>query len=162
MTAKDVIRSSVEMAHWITNQYLDDLSDADLLQRPVPGANHVAWQLGHLLVSEHEMISALGHKMPELPAGFAAAHSKETATSDAKTGFGGKAQYLTLFAKMHEATLAALQATPDAALDGPAPEKMRDYAPTVGAVFNMIGMHETMHVGQFAVVRRKLGKPVKI
>ncbi|MCA9244977.1 MAG: DinB family protein, partial [Phycisphaerales bacterium] len=71
-------------------------------------------------------------------------------------------EYLKLMAKMHEATIAALDKTPDADLDKPGPEQMRQIAPTVGALFAMIGNHEMMHVGQFAASRRKLGKPVKI
>ncbi len=44
----------------------------------------------------------------------------------------------------------------------PGPEKMRAYAPTKGAVLLAIGTHELMHVGQWAVLRRMLGKPVVI
>jgi uncharacterized damage-inducible protein DinB len=162
MTAKDTIRGTIELAHSITQAYLSDLSDADLLVRPAAGANHVAWQLGHLIGSEHHMMSSIGVTMPEVPAGFIEAHDKEAAKSDDPQRFSGKDEYLALMRKMHDATLEALQATPDADLDKPGPEAMRDYAPTVGAVFNMIGAHELMHVGQFAAVRRKLGKPVLI
>ncbi len=60
---------------------------------------------------------------------------------------------------MREASLAALEKVPDAALDQPTGIP---YAPTVGALFLMIGNHPLMHAGQFAVVRRKLGKPIAI
>lgn len=162
MTTQDCIRGTIEMGHYITNEYLGDLSDADLLIRAVPGMNHIAWQLGHLIASEHQMMSAIGAKMPELPAGFAAAHSKETATSDDPAKFARKGELLALLRKMHDATLAHLSATPAARFDDPAPEEMRSYAPKVGDVFRLIGEHELMHVGQFVAVRRKLGKPVKI
>ena len=56
--------------------------------------------------------------------------------------------------------LAALAATPETDLDQPSPEPMREYAPTIGVVFNLVGMHMMMHAGQFVPVRRKLGKPV--
>ena len=35
-----------------------DLSDADLLVRPAPSANHIAWQLGHLIASERNLVEA--------------------------------------------------------------------------------------------------------
>ena len=159
MTAKDVFRTTIEMAHSMTQGYLADLSDADLLLRPVPGMNHIAWQLGHLIASEHHMISALGHTMPELPAGFEAAHKKETAGSDDPKRFWKKEEYLSLWRSIHDGSLAAIKNTPDADLDKPAPENMRSYAPTVGAVFNLIGGHELMHSGQLVAVRRKLGRP---
>lgn len=158
MTAKDVIRETINSCHSVTTAYLSDLADADLLVRPAPTANHIAWQLGHLISSEREMISALGYAMPELPVGFEAAHSPETAGRD--TGFAKKADYAALLERMRAATFAALDAAPESTLDQPAPEKMRSYAPTVAAVFAIIGTHELMHAGQFTVVRRLLGKPV--
>ncbi len=162
MNAKDVIKNGINMAHMVTTEYLSDLNDAELLTRPCDGANHIAWQLGHLIESERQMISALGHPMPAVPADFVEKHSKETATSNDAKKFHKKEEYLKLMSQMHEATFAALDKTPDADLDKPGPEAMRAYAPTVGAVFAMIGNHEMMHVGQFAATRRKLGKPVKI
>lgn len=162
MTVKDVFIRTIEQATWITGTYLNDLTDADLLIRPVPGMNHVAWQLGHLILSEHEKVTSLAHKMPELPAGFAAAHSKETASSDDPKRFAKKADYLALMKKMHEGTIGAIKATPDADFDKPGPESLRRYSPTVGSVFNLIGTHEFMHHGQIVALRRKLGKPVVI
>lgn len=162
MNAKDVIRQSMQTAQMVTGAYLKDLSDADLLLRPVPGSNHIAWQLGHLIASERSMIAGVGGKMPELPAGFEDAHSPDASKSDDRSKFARKAQYEALMTQMHKATLAALDATPDADLDKPAPESMRSYAPTVGAVFQMIALHELMHVGQFVPVRRKLNKPIAI
>lgn len=160
MTAKDAIRTNIEMGSVVTGMYLADLSDADLRVRSLPGTNPIAWQLGHLIASEREMIAALGHAMPELPAGFAQAHAKESAGSDEPARFATKDEYLSLLRTMHDATLRALAATPDADLDKPAPEAMRSYAPTVGAVFNVIGQHELLHAGQFVAVRRRLNKPV--
>ena len=55
MNAKDAIRQTVEFGHMVTRYYVDDLSDADLLVRSVPNSNHIAWQLGHLIKSTHEM-----------------------------------------------------------------------------------------------------------
>ncbi len=162
MTAKDVFTMTIDTAHWITTTYLEDLSDADLLVRPLPGMNPVAWQLGHLICSEHQMVSALGHSMPALPDGFAQAHSKEAAAGNDTSKFAGKSGYVSLMKKMHEATKAALLATADTDLDKPGPEQMRSYAPTVGAVFNIIGTHEFMHHGQIVALRRKLGKPVVV
>lgn len=162
MDAVAAMRGAMEMARFVTNEYLSDLSDADLLVRPIPEMNHIAWQLGHLICSEREMISALGHKMPELPAGFAEAHNKDAAKVEERGNFVDKATYAKLAESIRQATFQALQRTPAADFDKPAPEAMRSYAPTVGAVFNLIGGHEMMHVGQYVATRRKLGKPIKM
>lgn len=162
MSAKDALKATIDMASMVTTTYLKDLSDDELMIRPNPRANHIAWQLGHLISSEHMMMSGVGAKMPALPDGFAESHSKEAATSNDAGKFCKKAEYLSLMSKMHEATKAAIDAASEADLSKPGPEAMRDYAPTVGAVYGLIGQHELMHVGQFAVIRRQLDKPVVI
>jgi hypothetical protein len=158
MTAKDVIKHSLELCHSVLKSYLADLTDDDLLVRPVPGANHTAWQLGHLLICENGL-TELGYVMPALPEGFAEAYAKETAGCDDPGRFHKKSQYLQWLDEQRAATLAHLEALPDADLDKPGPEEARTYAPTVGAMFNTIGIHDMMHAPQITVVRRKLGKP---
>src|SRR4051812_42752840 len=115
MTAKDLIRYSLGSSQKVLGWYLEDLSDADLLVRPAPGANHIAWQLGHLITAEQRMVAhAGGAKAPELPAGFAEQHGKETAKADPPTGFATKAQYLDLFNRTRQATVDALARLPEA------------------------------------------------
>jgi hypothetical protein len=160
LSAKDVLKHNMTFCRDLTVGFLQDLSDADLMARPTPTANHIAWQLGHLIASEQGMVAGLGHKTRPLPNGFAESHGKEASTSDDPKKFRTKAEYLTLFKQVREDTLAALKATPDADLEKPGPESMQAYAPTVMAVFNLLGAHDLMHAGQFTPVRRKLGKPV--
>ena len=56
MNARDVIQTSLNATKNMVDMYLADLSDADLLVRPVPVANHIAWQLGHLISSEPQLV----------------------------------------------------------------------------------------------------------
>ena len=161
MNAKDAIKTALTSTQRILEWYLSDLSDADLLVRPVPGANHIAWQLGHLINSECRLGSQVpGAAYPELPAGFAERHNKANAMTDPPTGFGTKADYLGLFNQVRGATLAALARLPEADLDRPTAGDMAKFAPTLGALFLLTSNHALMHAGQFSVVRRKLGKPV--
>jgi hypothetical protein len=159
MTPQDVLKQNIEFGHRVIQSYLSDLSDADLRVRPVPGANHAAWQLGHLIASNHRMLTGLGQPAPTLPEGFEAAHSHDTASCDDPACFATKARYLALAEQLKDASLAAVAATADR-LDEPGPEMMRAYAPTVGAVLGLLGSHWLMHAGQFVITRRKLGKPV--
>lgn len=162
MTPKDVIRNSADMCHEVLTTYLSDLSDADLLVRVTPTANHIAWQLGHLIAAEHQMVTEAGYRMPDLPEGLVEGHTPETASSDDPAKFHSKEQYLAWLAEQRGGTLLALEALPETDLDRPAPEPMRSYAPTIGVVFNMVGLHQMMHAAQFVPVRRQLGKPVLI
>jgi len=158
MSLKNHIRWQIEQNHWITMAYVQDLADADFFLRPVPGMNHIAWQMGHLITSSKMMLDTLGQPAPALPSGFTEGHTKETAACDDRAKFATKDVYLDLAAKTKAASLAALDAIPDSKLDDPGPEPMREYAPTVAAVLTMLGAHWLMHAGQFVAVRRKLGK----
>jgi uncharacterized damage-inducible protein DinB len=162
MTGKDAIKYALRSTHGMVGMYLSDLSDADLLVRPVPGANHIAWQLGHLIVAEPHILAALvpGAQWPTLPAGFAEKHTKETSRLDAAGGFFKKNEYLSLYGQVREAAIAALEKLSDADLDRPTTGDMAKFAPNVGAMFLLNANHTMMHLGQFTAVRRKLGKPV--
>ena len=159
MTAKEVLRQIVESCHMMVRMYVEDLTDAELMVRSVPGTNHIAWQLGHLIAGTSHMLGMLGHTPPVLPPGFAEAYSKETAASDDPAKFATKGEYLRLADQMKAATLAAVDATADRALDAPGPEAMREYAPTVASALMLVGTHWLMHAGQFVPIRRKVGKP---
>ena len=160
MDSRGAMRTGCETADMIVQGYLGDLTDAELMLRTVPGINHIAWQLGHLIASEHQIINGVcPGSMPALPPAFAERHSKETSTSDNPKDFLSKAEYLSLAATQRQGTLAALAKQTDADFDKPGPESMKDYAPTVGSAFALIGSHWLMHAGQWAVLRRKLGRP---
>ncbi len=162
MNAHDPIREMLGTSRYVMSSYLQDLSDDDLLVRPVSGAHHAAWQLGHLIVSERKMVEAIapGHGVT-LPVGFEEAHPKDAGHSDATLRFSKK-EYQELMLQQRTKTLAALAAFSAEDLSKPGPEAMRSYAPHVGSIFSMVAGHELMHSGQIAVIRRLLGKPVVI
>jgi hypothetical protein len=163
MTAKDAIKTAFNGNFQVLNEYLKDLSDADLLVRPVPGANHTAWQLGHLIGGEIMLLAQIpGGSQLELPAGFVERHSKETASMEPPKGFLTKAEYLAIWKNVREQTFAKLDQLPDADLDKPSTGRMATFAPTWGHLFLLAANHQMMHGGQIAVLRRKLGKPIVI
>lgn len=163
MNANDAIKTTMSLSSMALTSYLNDLSDADLMQRPGPGCNHLAWQLGHLIVSEHNLLNAIcAGASAELPAGFEKSHSKENKDSNDPQQFCTKAEYLALFEKVRAATEKALAQQTAADFDKPAPENWRQMFPTAGTIWCLIATHGMMHAGQFVPVRRALGKPVVI
>ena len=110
MNAKDAIRGTMDLSHHVLKAYFDDLSDAELMLRPGPGCNVLAWQLGHLISSEVSLLNQVcPGAAPELPAGFAEQHSKATASSDDASKFGKKQQYLDLLGHVLEHVAIELQ-----------------------------------------------------
>src|SRR5262245_40912540 len=156
MNVKESIKIGIDVGRMISLGYVEDLTDQELLHRPAKGANHINWQLGHLIQSENEMGNlAVAGSMPPLPAGFAERYTKDTATSDDPSKFLKKAELLKVFEEQRDASLKALERVNEADFDKPSGVS---YAPTVGALFSMHGTHWLMHAGQWAVVRRQLGR----
>lgn len=162
MQAKELIKIAMDLTDFVVKSYVGDLSDAEILKRPAPGCNHLAWQLGHLISSEQHLMEMIcpGATI-SLPSGFAEQHSKEAAQSDDASKFLSKQQYLDLYDQRRQATKAALDKLSDADLDKPSPPNF-EFAPTWGALFNLVANHALMHAGQFVPVRRALNKPILI
>jgi hypothetical protein len=157
MNSREALKLGLDSAEYIAMAYIQDLSDEDLMKRPHPACNHINWQLGHLISSEHQMTNdAVPNSMPALPAGFAEKYTKETAASNDPARFAKKEELLRVYREQRAGTLAVLQKIDDAALDRPTG---LDYAQNVGAIFSLHGGHWLMHAGQWVIVRRALGRP---
>jgi hypothetical protein len=163
MNAKDTIRETLNLSTHVLKSYFSDLDDAELMLRPGPGCNHLAWQLGHLITSQCGLLNAIRPgSAPELPAGFAENHDRKNVGSDDAAQFGTTQQYLDLLDRVNAATLAVLEDYPEPDFSKESPEVMRQRFPTIGSLFVLIATHPMMHAGQFVPVRRALGKPVVI
>ena len=163
MYAKDIIGQTLDTSDHIMRSYVGDLDEAELRERPAPGMNPIAWQLGHLLSVERRVIEGIKPgSCPELPEGFDDAHGKDAGLSDDTAKYLSKEDYLTLWAAQRAATKSVLAGmTPDQ-LHASSSNNMRGMCPTTGHWFNFMGAHVLMHVGQFVPVRRKADKPVVI
>jgi len=156
MTVHDAIRMTMDSADRVCMTYLSDLTDEEMMRRPAPGMNHIKWQVGHLIAAENMMVDGvLPNSMPTLPVGFADLYSKQTIGLDDAQAFHTKEELLALYREQRAATLAALEKMTPEDFDKPTGIS---YAPTVGAIFSMQGTHWMMHAGQWAVLRRQLGR----
>jgi hypothetical protein len=154
------LRANLESTAHLLRWFLSDFSDADLLVRPVPGANHAAWQVGNVIGGDVLILTAQlpNAAFPALPEGFKERYGNEGTTLD--DGFPTKNELIALFDQVRAATIAALDGLSDADLDRPTTGDMARICPTLGHVFGLLANHTLLHVGQFSVIRRKLEKPV--
>ena len=160
MDSKEVIKTALSTANMITTMYLGDLTDEELMHRPATGCNHIKWQLGHLITSEHKILSSIyPGSMPELPAGFAERYVNEQASVDDPAAFDSKAELMQQYEAQRAGTLALLDKISVSDLSKESPEAMKAYAPTYAAAFLLQDGHWLMHAGQWAVIRRQLGRP---
>ncbi len=160
MQARDMLINSLELTDLVINAYIGDLSDADLLIRPIDGMNPIAWQLGHLISSERHFNELLSPgSSPALPEGFEKGHSKDVPTDNSH--FYTLEKYKKLWDAQRAATRALIMKTSESDLDR-TDERFPPFAKSAGAILNLCANHPLMHAGQFVAVRRKLGKPVVI
>lgn len=162
MNGTAAIQAALESTRFTLNWFLSDFSDADMLVRPVPGANHAAWQVGNVIVGDVMLVQEQlpDAVFPELPAGFAESHGAPGANSDDPADFLTKAEYLELFDRVRAATIAVVGSLSDSDLDRPCTGEIAAFAPTLGQLLLLVSNHTLMHAGQFTVIRRLLGKPV--
>ncbi|HVT28444.1 MAG TPA: DinB family protein [Lacipirellulaceae bacterium] len=162
MNAKDAIRTSLRIADFMVESYLADIGPQELLVRPAPDANHLAWQLGHLISAEFRLVEAAAPgSMRALPPGFAERHTKDTAISDNAADFLSKDEYLSLAKTVRAGTLAALETLSGADLDKPVTGRVPPFVKCAGDCFVTVGTHWVLHSGQWVVLRRKLGRQRK-
>lgn len=159
--AADSLVELLEMNMGMTQKTLADLSDADLMTRPVAGANHPVWQLGHVLVSEEWMMNQVRPGPSMLPAGFAEKFGHDKVSIDDQSKFITKAELLDLFTKVRTATIEKVKtlSPEELAKKIPSPFRKGEEA-SIELLCQMPAAHMTMHLGQIQVLRRKLGKPV--
>jgi hypothetical protein len=159
MDTKQAIISSWTQSDFFWQAYLADLTDKELLARPCPAGNHIAWQLGHLIQTEQHLVDkAAPGKVEPLPADFKARHKKDTASSDDAGKFLTKDEYIRLAKQVRADAMNALEGLPTADLAKPV-TGVPPFCKTVGDTFMFLGAHWLMHAGQWAVIRRSLGKP---
>lgn len=160
MNLNSVLQDGLDTSEMISMGYLADLSDGDLMLRPHPECNHINWQVGHLVLSEFQMMSKLPqHTRPALPSGFENQYRKSAACSDDPICFVSKEHLLEAYRIQRAATLKALKSCTADDFDQPTGI---DYAPNVSSLFAMQAAHWLMHCGQWVIVRRMGGKPIVI
>ena len=163
MSTLDAIRSTFALSDMVLNSYVGDFRDSDLMTRPGIGCNHIAWQLGHLISSEADLIDKVkAGSAVALPDGFADKHSKEATANDDANDFCSQAEYVALYKQTRENSLSVISSLPEESFSAEGPEDMRQFCPTMADFCCLIASHPMMHVGQFVPVRRAHGKPIVI
>src|SRR5688500_16805351 len=120
MDFKDSIRSSLRIADTLSRGYLADITPDEMFVAPVPDANHIAWQIGHLINSERALVeAAVPNSMPALPEGFAERHRRDGVPSMNPADYLSKEEYLALAQRVRAGTLAVLNRLSDSDFDKP-------------------------------------------
>lgn len=157
MNPNQFLIDSIRQSHELVAMHLADFTDAELLVRPVPGANHAAWQLQQVANFDVIIANTLApDSTPPFPEQYKA--TKANVDSDDAAQFMKKDEVLAVLKSASEVICKTLATATQDELEQPTPEGFRDFAPTMGNLVALSATHGAMHLGQIQVIRRKLGK----
>ena len=159
MSNAELFSKNILQTKGMIDMFLKDFSDADMLFRPAKTANHAIWQMGHLANSVRGMVSTCDPRV-SFPFEDDTRFGKSKASIDDPAFFPGKAELVGRFDQAMEIAAAWVAKLSDADLAKPTPDRMQAFAPTVANVAILLASHPFMHMGQFTVTRRALGKPI--
>ncbi len=153
----------IDFTRRYTQERANSVPLADWFTVPPGGVSHIAWQVGHLATSQYRL--CLERLRPRtaadealLPDDFVRTFGRE-ALPEAVTGYTAE-QILAVFDRVHAQVMAELPSYPDADLDL-APLRPHPLFTTRIAGLRYAPLHEMIHCGQIAMIRRMLGhKPI--
>ena len=128
---------------------------------PAPGVGHVAWQLGHLAVSQ---IALVHHRCLGKPVDACIDPALRESLGKGSTPIADPSKYPSiaeikaLFDKTQEQVIATIRNMSDEELDAPAGTEPHPLFSTKGGALGTAAMHEAFHAGQIAMSRRIWGK----
>jgi hypothetical protein len=158
MSTADLLSKNILQTKSMIDSALADFSDADMMFRPAKTANHAIWQMGHLCNATRNMVSTCDPNV-KFPFDDDTRFGKSKAPNDDAAFFPNKAELLRRWGQAMDTAAGWVAKLGDADFAKPTPERMRNFAPTVGHVATLLASHPFMHLGQFQVARRALGKP---
>lgn len=156
---KDVILGQFQFGQVLFDKFTHDLSDADYFQIPTPGTNHVAWLLGHVACTEDWASGLVTGDPQRIPSTtHELFNSSSKAVADAGV-YPTRKEIDELFQNSRANIVEVLKAFDDSRWDEPSPpEAPQEFFPTIGALWNLQGVHQFWHIGHITVCRVALGK----
>ncbi len=153
----------IAFARGYTASILDAVPDADWFRMPAEGVTHVAWQVGHIAFAQYRLLlERVRGVRPDdealISADFLRAFGRDSVVNPDPAAYPSAAAIRAVFDAVYAKVMADLPAVPDAALEGP-PESPHRICTTKLQCLRWASHHETIHVGQIALLRRLFGRP---
>lgn len=161
MRMQDHLVERLTRARGWTMSLIADIDESKWFEMPAPGVGHVAWQLGHLAVSQIALVHnrCLGKPTdacidPKLREIFG---KGSTPVADAGK-YPPIPEIKALFDKTQNEVIETIRKMSDAELDAPAGTEPHPLFSTKGGALGTAAMHEAFHAGQIAMSRRIWGR----
>ena len=163
MQAIDLVRSALATGDFVFTALIADLRNHPMATQAPTGGNHALWTLGHITLLEAGIPSILVGESNPLARWESLFQSGSKPTSDAKA-YPSFDELLDLYRQHRASTMKLLEQAGAAGMDRiPAhiPEGFEKQMATFGHTFLTMAMHQMLHAGELADIRRVLGiKPL--
>ena len=161
--AKELVKQQLQMGENLLKMFSSDFSEAECLAPPVEGGCHLIWILGHVAGTQEWAVSKLTGQAVRMPPNLVELFKGGSKVSVDAKRYPSRAEVEDLSRRAQAATIKALDAFDEKRWSDPSPEGVpRDYFPTAGSLWGMMGTHTFWHVGQLTDIRRRLGKPQRL
>jgi len=142
-------------------EMLDSTPHELWFQIPPGLSTHIAWQIGHLTVSQYGLLMfRVRGRQPEdlllMPSKFRKAYARASTPNPDPTEQPTATELLDHFSRVHERALSELATVDPRQLSDPVDMPYAAYPTKLGAIL-FCPMHEMLHAGQIGVIRRALG-----
>ncbi len=163
-TARHILQGTIgqiEFARRYTLELLEATPRELWFETPGDLPTHVAWQVGHLAVSQYGllMFRVRGRKPDDLeliPGKFRKTYSRQSVPNPDQTAQPSADELLERLNRVHELAMGELQQVDPSVLLEPVDMPYAAYPIKLGAIM-FCPMHEQIHAGQIGLLRRALG-----
>lgn len=152
----------LKLARKYGSQFYENLSDDEWFWSPTGYTTHVAWQVGHMAVSEYNLCirrvrgRQSGDEMLVSDEHLALFGLGSVPVAD-RTKYPSREKIMWLLRDVRDEVLEVLAKRSDADLDVPLEQPHPVFQTKLGAV-EYSSLHECIHVGQIGMLRRLMGK----
>jgi uncharacterized damage-inducible protein DinB len=162
MSRVDLAVEMIESARNYTVRLLENTKQDDWFRQPQGGVTHIAWQVGHLAVSESRLtLDRIRGARPEdaelVPKSFLRLFARESVPDPDAAKYPSAAEIRAVFDRVHRQALQELSSLAEHDLDSPA-GKPHPIATTKYWSLLWCAQHEMLHAGQIGLLRRLLGE----
>lgn len=158
-SAKATILEQLGMGQFLFDKFTSDLSDAEYFKPPMPGANHAAWIVGHIAVSEDSLVAGATGRPKRIPESTYELFKGGTKCVADASKYPSRKEIDELYKNSRAHTIEALKGSDESTWDAPSPEGFdKNFFPKVGTIWGLLGTHQYWHIGQLTVCRTALSK----
>lgn len=153
----------LEFARNYSRSLLEDLADEDWYWSPEPFTTHIAWQVGHLAMSEYglTLFQQRGRDREVdsqlMSSKFRKLFMRGTQPTAVREDYPEPAELLETLQRVHARMRIEVPTFDGPSLDEPLGPPHAAYANRYGAIL-FAGDHEMIHSGQIGMLRRLMGK----